>query len=322
MRPAALPPNGHNAAMETTRALMQGVIDYAGLFPPAGLDMQRTVANYAKHRAGEDGWALGRLVVPVKRLGEFERSAEGLLPTGDRDDREDPWQLTVLSEATGDESFEDELNHVERFNQRHGMPGAGRAIIETIEIKARSVNAIEGALELMPETLFPWFELPWQQDVRGMVAALSEMESGAKVRTGGTTADAHPSPLQLAKFLAACHGADVPFKATAGLHHPFRHHAASVGCEQFGFVNVFLGGALLHHGVIEQEELEMLLSDNHGKHFEFSPMSVAWKGRSVSLIQLREAREKFCASFGSCSFDEPLGDLRSIHLLPPHAAKS
>ena len=95
-----------------------------------------------------------------------------------------------------------------------------------------------------------------------------------------------------------------------------------MGCDQFGFVNVFIGAALLHHGVIEQEELEMLLSDNHGKHFEFSPMSVAWKGRSVSLIQLREAREKFCASFGSCSFDEPLGDLRSIHLLPPHAAKS
>jgi hypothetical protein len=174
----------------------------------------------------------------------------------------------------------------------------------------------------MPETLFPWFEIPWQQDPRGMIAALSEMESGAKIRTGGTTADAHPDPLSLARFMVACQHADVPFKATAGLHHPFRHRAESVGCDQFGFVNVFIGAALLHHGVIEQEELEMLLSDNHGKHFEFSPMSVAWKSRSVSLIQLREAREKFCASFGSCSFEEPLGDLRSIHLLPPHAAKA
>ena len=62
--------------METTRALMQGVIDYAGLFPPAGLDMQRTVANFAKHRAGEDGWALGRLVVPVKPGGRTRRQKQ------------------------------------------------------------------------------------------------------------------------------------------------------------------------------------------------------------------------------------------------------
>ena len=317
-----MPPCGHNAVpMETTRALMHGIVDYAGLFPPAGLDMQKTVAQFARHRGSEDRWALGRLVIPVKRLGEFERCAEGVLPTGERDDSEDPWQLTVLSEATGDESFEDELAAIERFNKRHAEPGVGRALIETIEIRPKGVNAIEGALELMPETLFPWFELPWQQDIRGMVAALSEMESGAKVRTGGTTADAHPTPLALARFLAACHHADVPFKATAGLHHPYRHHAESVGCDQFGFINVFVGAALLHHGVVEQEELEMLLADNHARHFEFTPTSVSWQGRTLSLGQLREAREKFCTSFGSCSFDEPIGDLRSMHLLPPHAAK-
>lgn len=308
--------------METARALMHAIIDYAGLFPPAALDMTRTVANYARHRAGEDRWALGRLVVPVKRLGEFERCAEGILPAGDRDDSEDPWPLTVLSEASGDGSFEDELNQVERFNARHAEPGAGRALIESIEIKAKGASTIEGALELMPETLFPWFELPWQQDVRGMVAALSEMESGAKVRTGGTTADAHPTPLALARFLAACHGADVPFKATAGLHHPFRHDAESVGCEQFGFVNVFVGASLLHHGAVEQEELEMLLSDTHGRHFEFTPTTVSWQGRTLSLGQLRESRERFATSFGSCSFDEPIGDLRSLQLLPPHAAKA
>ena len=308
--------------MESTRALMHGIVDYAGLFPPAALDMPKTVANYARHRAGDDRWALGRLVVPVKRLGEFERCAEGLMPTGERDDSEDPWPLTVLSEAAGDESFEAELNAIERFNKRHAEPGAGRAIIEGIEIKAKGANTIEGALELMPEELFPWFELPANQDVRGMVAALSEMESGAKIRTGGTVPEAHPSPLEVAKFLSACKAAGVPFKATAGLHHPFRHHAAGVGCDQFGFVNVFVGAALLWHGTVEQEELEMILCDSHGKNFEFTPTNVGWKGRTLKLGEIREARERFATSFGSCSFDEPLGDLRSIHLLPPAAAKA
>jgi hypothetical protein len=308
--------------METTRALMHGIVDYAGLFPPAALDMPKTVSNYAHHRAGEDRWALARLVVPVKRLGEFERCADGQLPRAEGDDSEDPWPLTVLSEATGPAAFEDDLLAIERFNSRHAEPGAGRAIIESVELKATGANVIEGVLDLMPETLFPWFELPWQQDVRGMVAALSEMEAGAKIRTGGTTAEAHPTPLALARFLTACHAADVPFKATAGLHHPFRHRAESVGCMQFGFINVFLGAAFLHHRIVEQEELEMLLDDGHAGNFEFAPTSVSWRGRAIGIAQLREARERFAQSFGSCSFEEPLGDLRSIHLLPPKAGKA
>ena len=40
---------GHNGRpMETTRGLMQGIIDFAGLFPPASLDMPKTLAAYAK----------------------------------------------------------------------------------------------------------------------------------------------------------------------------------------------------------------------------------------------------------------------------------
>ena len=167
----------------------------------------------------------------------------------------------------------------------------------------------------MPESLFPWFELPWQMDCRGMIAALSEMESGAKIRTGGTAPDAHPTPLQLARFLVACHQAGVPFKATAGLHHPFRHHSESVGCEQHGFVNVFFGAALLHHGVVELEELEMLLGETHAKHFEFTPTSVAWKGRALGIAQIREARKKFGP-------DTKLGKRRTTFDAAPKAEES
>jgi hypothetical protein len=304
--------------MESTRALVHAVIDYAGLFPPASLDMAATVSHYAKHRAAAERWALARLVIPVPRLGEFERLAKDVLPTGGAagDDSEDHWPITVLSAATNDAALEDDLNVIERFNKRHGEPGEGRALIDAIELKAKNANAIEHALELMPDELFPWFELPWDADNRGMLAALSEMESGAKVRTGGTTPEAHPGPLELARFLAHCKAADVPFKATAGLHHPFRHRNESVGCDQFGFVNVFFGAALLWHGAIEQEELEMLLADTHSRNFEFTPTSISWKGRTLGLVQIREAREKFARSFGSCSFDEPIGDLKSLHLLP------
>lgn len=302
--------------MESVRALMHQIVDYAGLFPPAQLNMPDTVSQYAAALQGEDHWALGRLVVPVARLGEFERHAQGFLPTGVKEDTEEPWRLSVLSAASSDEAFEHDLHVIACFNERHNVASEGRAIIDSIELKATTANHIERALDLMPDTLFPWFELPLDQDVRGMLAALNEMESGAKIRTGGVTPEAHPTPLQVARFLVQCATVEVPFKATAGLHHPFRHHAESVGCMQFGFVNVFVGAALLFNGQIEQEELELLLADEHARNFEFHPTQVAWKGRTLSVAALREARDRFARSFGSCSFAEPLGDLRALHLLP------
>ena len=44
------------------RALLAGVIDYAGLFPPATLPLDEAVRNYARYRREPEGWMLGRLV--------------------------------------------------------------------------------------------------------------------------------------------------------------------------------------------------------------------------------------------------------------------
>jgi hypothetical protein len=73
------------------RALLAGLIDYAGLFPPAALSMAEAVANYAGYRGGPDAWALGRFVVPAARLAEFEASAAPCL-------NGTPWLLSVLAE--------------------------------------------------------------------------------------------------------------------------------------------------------------------------------------------------------------------------------
>ena len=42
---------------------------------------------------------------------------------------------------------------------------------------------------------------------------------------------------------------------------------------------------------------------------------VTWTGRRISVDQLRDARETTALSFGSCSFEEPVQDLRAIALL-------
>ena len=75
--------------MDATHALLDELIDYAGLFPPARLDMEPAVQGYARHRGNALAAALGRFVIPVSRLEEFEVAAGPLLPSVPSiDDRE------------------------------------------------------------------------------------------------------------------------------------------------------------------------------------------------------------------------------------------
>jgi hypothetical protein len=50
------------------RALLDRFIDYAGMFPPAGLSCEVALANYKRYRKGEHAWILGRLVIPAGEL--------------------------------------------------------------------------------------------------------------------------------------------------------------------------------------------------------------------------------------------------------------
>src|SRR5438445_5076250 len=64
------------------RALLEGVIDYAGLFPPAKLPLDQAIRNYARYRQEPEAWMLGRFVIPAARLGELERYHDELFQTG------------------------------------------------------------------------------------------------------------------------------------------------------------------------------------------------------------------------------------------------
>src|SRR5262245_34827395 len=55
----------------SVRALLTGVVDYAGLFPPAPLPLDQALANYLRYRTEEDSWMLGRFICPAARLAEL-----------------------------------------------------------------------------------------------------------------------------------------------------------------------------------------------------------------------------------------------------------
>ncbi|MBV8811654.1 MAG: hypothetical protein JO033_23550, partial [Acidobacteriaceae bacterium] len=76
-------------------------------------------------------------------------------------------------------------------------------------------------------------------------------------------------------------------------------------------LNVFVAAAFAWHGV---REIEPLIAETDPAAFRFDERA-HWRDRSLSTEQLREARRHFAHSFGSCSFEEPVEDLKQLGYL-------
>jgi hypothetical protein len=142
----------------------------------------------------------------------------------------------------------------------------------------------------------------------------------AKIRTGGVTADAFPTARQIARFIHRCAELGVPFKATAGLHHPVRgeyrltYRPDSPSAIMFGFLNVFVAGALAAVGASEDELVEVL-DERRAAAFAFADDGLRWRNRHLTLDELARTRASLATTFGSCSFREPVDDLQELALL-------
>lgn len=303
-RPGTVPAAGSDGSPPPAlRALLEGAVDYAGLFPPAGLAMEPAVERYAEFRASDEAWALGRFVVPASRLEELARTAFSR-PT--EDGERTPWPLSVL--VGGD--VEGDVRRIRDFEAVH----RGRAVVEAVELKAETPERIAHAVAAIPEGIEVYVEIPIDQDPRPLIAAIGSAGAFAKVRTGGLAAEQFPSPTALARFLARCVEAEVRFKATAGLHHPLRasypltYEPGSARGVMHGYVNVVLATALLRAGWGE-EEARAALEETDPAAFRVDAGALAWRDRSVSAGALERARRHGMTGFGSCSFREPVDEL-------------
>lgn len=324
--------------------MLADLVDYAGLFPPAKLDMGKAVEEYARARRGEHEWMLGRFVCPVTRLAEYEKFASVLMPgtNGTSGYREhapsradgaagEPWRLSVLIDSLagggGVEQFEEDLAAIHAFNDRHEAEENGLAVIDMIEAKVATPTQIDDALDVLTEDLFPFFEFPVSAggegcDCRGFIAALSGSSAGAKIRTGGVVPSAFPTPGEVASFLTYCAAAEIPFKATAGLHHPVRgayrltYEKDSAVGTMHGFLNVFVAAALVHGlvkgGRADTDLAVRVLSEEDPANFKVGEEVLGWKEFLLDAMHLALAREAFAHSFGSCSFEEPIEDLKKL----------
>ena len=280
--------------MRVVLALLHEAIDYAGLFPPAGLDLEITVRNYAVYRAGRDAWALGRFVLPAAKLAEF----------ADRWPRYvTEWPVSLLLGADYDMEM--------RLAVDTGLP------LDAVECKPVRLEDILEIRRRMPSDGLLFVESPQGCALRELIAAVADAGAYAKVRTGGVVAEAIPVSSAVAAFLVACAKHSVRLKATAGLHHAIRgeqrltYEEQSASARLHGFVNFFVAAAAAYEDANEVEIVE-ILDDQERRNFDVVEERLQWRGQSFSLDVIRKMRDRFAISFGSCSFEEPMEEMRSM----------
>ncbi|HYD01490.1 MAG TPA: hypothetical protein VEB22_09715 [Phycisphaerales bacterium] len=310
-------------AATALNTFLHGLVDYAGLFPPSQLPMEKAVAEFARLKKSSHAAGVARFIVPLSRLDEWSEAARPYLLNGcvpDNQPAPAPWGLSVLLDGP----LEEGLRQIERFNRSHEAGDghthkhAHTAVIDTIEVKIQTPEIIDVAQEKLPEDLFPFFEVPVDGDFRSFATALAGTGFGAKLRTGGVTPELFPSTERVAEFLITFNAADVPIKCTAGLHHPVRsvqkltYKPDSPSHMMHGFLNVFFAAAFVRAANADKETILRILNETSPNAFRFEEGAIAWRDLRLTTHQLEEAREDFAICFGSCSFDEPIEDLKKL----------
>ena len=304
-----LEPTKDSEPMNSVKSLLSGSIDYAGLFPPAKLSMDEAVINYATYRTSNYNWLLGRFVVTDSRLAEFYEHAGDFISR----DNKQPWQVSVVGGEDVDETF----RIIDDFNSAN----APAIIVDTVEVRARSAEMIESTARVLPDGVAAYYEVPLDAGMPDLIATLSLTGQRAKIRTGGVTPDTFPAAADVIRFVRTCLAANILFKATAGLHHPIRcfkpltYESNSLEGTMHGFLNLFLMTGFAREGY-RPTLLNELMEEEFEEVFRFDDQAVTWRDDfSLNLWQIERLRSHGIQSFGSCSFEEPVADLRKLGVL-------
>ncbi len=289
------------ACPASVRIALDGIVDYAGLFPPAQLSMEDAVATYQRCRRGPFAWMLAKFVVRAQQLGALE-SALG---------KSEPVEAVAIADG---QTPIHEREHVRLTSCEIALA------LPTNEIGSprTAIRALEKGLQSLAPGLAVVVELP-----RGLrstllaeaMDALADARCDAKIRCGGVAAEATPSVAEVADFIRAATHDGVAFKATAGLHHPVRHFNAETGFVMHGFLNVL--AAACAAPTCDTATLHEIVGEEDATQFAFEDVGFSWRGvRLADTEALAKVRRHAFRSFGSCSFDEPVDDLLALGVLP------
>ena len=330
---------------ESLRTFMNGLVDYAGLFPPADLPLDKAINEYFEQLKSDNSAMLSRFIIPISKLNDLDDFIPLFSDIGSL-------RLSVLGGGgkTDDEYLSKIKQNITNINEYRGKH-SDKIQIDVIECKmatnSPSKSTMQEATTLLNENELTHYheftELPdvginystnedessWNEVIVPTVELISKMKgAGVKLRCGGVVKEAFPSVEQVAAMIQTCVLAKAPMKFTAGLHHPIRHFADEYDEFMHGFINTFGAGIFATtfptpKNLQEKYRMFTLLShmidDQNAENFSFTNDSMIWKVRDdrdtefeIDTEKIEKVREKGMISYGSCSFQDPIDDLTQL----------
>jgi hypothetical protein len=298
------------------RALLAHSIDYAGMFPPCSLGLDSALKNQAEYVRSPDAWMLGAFVLPAE---QFDATKQLL----SQFDAQHPLRIAALGPKTASaNAFLEALDDTDaaiRSLSRHNVDLISISHLEMFLPTDVNVASLNEARSIVGDLPVFWEAPPDRAEQT--IALLAEFNSdadsptfGYKLRTGGVSAYAFPTSMQIAKALVTPATHQLPLKFTAGLHHPLRQYREEVETKMHGFLNVLGAAVLAAEHRWDANQTAIMLDEENADSFSFIDDFFAWREWRIDTKRL-QYRRRFVVSFGSCSFDEPRDDLRTLNLL-------
>ena len=297
--------------------LVHHAVDYAGLFPPAGLPLDEVVRNFSLYRQLPTSSMLGRLVLPAARMEEFASLIETLALESQPGE---PWRISALVPTVNEAAkFSEACRFLTEFNNAHRSRGFE---VDSLEIKTDSPDDVAVTLAKLPSDFQAFLEIDCHADPSPSIGRIAEQAKTApvfaKIRTGSIVAEQIPGIQQVARFIQACAAHSVGFKATAGLHHPLRNEYRLTYDDDpprgimHGFLNVFVASIVAFDQQVPSNVIEEILSDTSPASFQFEAGQICGREFQIDASRIRQLRLSSIQSFGSCSFLEPTEELQAL----------
>ncbi|MET7465946.1 hypothetical protein [Nonomuraea sp. NPDC005501] len=256
----------------STAVLFTALVDDAGLFPPTSLHMSDALARHRRDQEHGGQVLTHRFLCPASRLDALRR--EEFVPR----------RIGLIVDTPEIPPFED-------------LP------VDIVEVPMPPDSSVAatalGVAGRLPRGVRLFVEVPAHRVGTDVPEGV-----GLKVRCGGATSDAFPPVEHLAVFIRSCVEQEIPFKATAGLHHAVRHFDPSLGTDRHGFLNLVLA---VCEAVERRDPVPALRATDAARLVALA--------RQVDPETAKHARE-LLVSYGSCNTAAPLGDLRELGLIP------
>lgn len=291
-------------ALDARTAAFSGLIDYAGTFPPASLPMDGAIGTYRTMRSSPQRWVMGRFLC---RASELERLAA--VATRSMQRGESPWSIGVIFDITHGAAAA-----LSQEFQREMAPVMSVAAAEARTTEDASPGELIDAMATIDPDISAFIEMDTTSDLGGQVHAIASAlrdrgrPGGVKLRCGGTTPEAFPTVDAVTSFIWEAAGTSVPFKATAGLHQPIRHHDPDLDVWRHGFVNILLASVACDAGE-SRSTVEKIVAETDPDAFAFGTMAASWRDVSLPGAAIARSRRSGFTAFGSCDVEEPLNEL-------------